>query len=265
MTKKILTSLHFYPVKGCKGLAPASFSVGQKGPNFDRRWMIIDENGRFLSQRQIPKMALIETAIDKEFLRINIPNEQEICLPVTEEGQSTMVTVWKDTCPALDQGDKAAEALSRYLEIKCRLVFMPESTIRQVNLKYASVGETVGFADAYPFLLISEASLEDLNSRLEKPILMNRFRPNLVVSGCKPHEEDTWKWIRIGEIRFKVAKPCSRCTVTTIDQLTLEQGREPLQTLAEYRKMEGGIMFGANLIHTTKGSLQVGDVLEVIE
>jgi uncharacterized protein YcbX len=147
-----------------------------------------------------------------------------------------------------------------------RLVFMPDASRRQVNQNYApSPDDVVGFADGYPFLLISEASLKDLNQRLNAPVPMNRFRPNLVISGCLPYEEDTWKWIRIGEVRFKVAKPCARCIVTTVDQSTGEKGVEPFQTLAAYRKQEKGIMFGQNLIHTTQGVLSIGQTVEVLE
>lgn len=228
--------------------------------------MLVDENRCLVSQKQHPRMALIETALEGSELAIRIPGEKELRLSSSEEGSTDEGIVWKDTRFVTDQGREAAEVLSRFLGVKCRVVFMPDASRRQVNQNYApSPDDVVGFVDGYPFLLISEASLEDLNQRLAVPIPMNRFRPNLVISGCLPYEEDTWKWIRIGEIRFKVAKPCARCIVTTVDQSTGEKGVEPLHTLATYRKQENGIMFGQNLIHTTQGILSIGQTVEVLE
>jgi uncharacterized protein len=263
--EKMLTSLTIYPVKGCKGIELDKVSVGPKGPGLDRRFVIADSEGRFLSQRQLPHMALIETRLEKEEIVLRFPDQKEIRFAIPTSGSEKEVTVWKDTCRAIDVGDEAAQILTAYLEKECRLYFMPDKTLRQVDLSYAKPNDIVGFADAYPFLLISEASLEDLNQRLEKPVLMNRFRPNLVVSGCKPFEEDTWKWIRIGKIPFKVAKPCSRCTVITIDQSTGEKEQEPFKTLSGYRMHNKKVMFGQNLIHSAQGELFLGDRLEVLE
>lgn len=264
--QKSLSALHIYPIKSCKGLNLTSVSVGPKGPGFDRRWMVIDANGRFISQRQFHKMALIDILQDDNELIIKIPNNPEYRMPIFSSGEQKQVSIWKDTSLGVDQGDEIAHLLSRFLETECRLVFMPDTSFRQVDQKYAlRNNDDVGFADGYPFLLISEASLEELNCRLQEPILMDRFRPNLVIKGCEPFEEDTWKFIRIGEIYFQVAKPCSRCIVTTIEQSTGKKGLEPLQTLATYRKQEKGIMFGQNLIHQNNGILQVGDELEVLE
>jgi uncharacterized protein YcbX len=266
MSKKFISVIYQHPVKGCKGIALDSVNVGPKGPGFDRRWMIVDSTGRFLSQRQLPKMALIETRMEGSHLFVGIPGGRELQIPVSSSSQTREVTVWDDTCLAKDQGDAIAEALSRFLEKECRLVFMPDSTIRQVNQKYALGPENIfGFADGYPFLLISEASLKDLNSRLEKPVPMDRFRPNLVISGCEPYEEDTWKWIRIGDIRFNGAKLCSRCMAINVDQSKGEKTTEPFQTLASFRKQDTKINFGLNMIHTAQGALSVGQEIEILE
>jgi len=264
-SKKSLVSLHYYPIKGCKVIDCRRMKVNPMGPEMDRRWMIVDEKGRFISQRQEPKMALIGTAIDQKGLTLRIPGEGEHRIAIFNEGPRKEVAIWDDVCLGIDQGDEIAERLSRFLGRECRLVFMPDSTHRPINPKYAGPEAQVGFADRFSFLLISEASLEDLNSRLDRPVPMNRFRPNLVVSGCRPFEEDGWKRIRIGQIHFSIAKPCSRCTVTTVDQSTAEKGDEPLKTLATYRKQEKGIMFGQNLVHLDQGFLSVGDSVEIIE
>lgn len=267
---KSLSAIYLYPVKGCKGISLSRVAVGPKGPALDRRWMVIDANGRFLSQRQVARMALIEILLKNETVIIRIPHQQDFEISQSLANHWKEVVIWRDTCRALDVGDAIAEKLSQFLETPCRLVFMPDETLRQVDQKYAiAEQDVVGFADGFPFLLISQASLDDLNQRLAKqghgPLPMNRFRPNLVISGCEPYEEDTWKWIRIGQIRFKVAKPCSRCVVTAIDQQTGEKGLEPLQILATYRKQEKGIMFGQNLVHASSGTLNEGDAVEVLK
>lgn len=266
MKKQItVTALHQYPIKGCKRISTDRLHLGPMGPGFDRRWMLIDATGRFLSQRQFPQMALIETRLEEGKLIVGIPKVPEISVPYIR-GQKREVTVWDDTCLAEDQGDTIAEALSQFLEKDCRLVFMPDSTRRQVKQKYAISPDNVfGFADGYPLLLISEASLEDLNRRLEHPITMDRFRPNIVVSGCEPFEEDTWKWFKIGDVLFKGAKLCSRCGVINIEQSKGEKGTEPFQTLATYRKQETKVMFGLNLIHAEQGMLELGQTIDVLE
>lgn len=264
--KKKLVSLHFYPVKGCKAIDLNFASVGPMGPEMDRRWMIVDANGRFISQRQESLMALIGTEWKENVLTIRIPKEPPLYISLSNLGPRRQVSIWDDVCEAIDQGDAIAERLSHFLHRECRLVFIPDDSKRRVNPKYAPSPESiVGFADRFPFLLISEASLQDLNKRLEHPILMNRFRPNLVVSGCEAYEEDTWRRIRIGNVIFKAAKPCSRCIVTTIDQTTGQRGEEPLKTLAAYRKMEKGILFGQNLVHENHGVLSVGERVEILE
>ena len=258
--------MHFYPIKGCKAIDLNSASVGAMGPEMDRRWMIVDSNGRFISQRQEPSMALIETEWKGNVLTVRVPNGPPHSIPFANQGPKREVSIWDDICEAIDQGDAIAKWLSHFLGRECRLVFIPDDSKRRVNPKYAPNPDSiVGFADRFPFLLISEASLHDLNKRLEHPIPMNRFRPNLVVSGCGPFEEDTWKRIRIGNIIFKAAKPCSRCTVITVDQNTGEKGEEPLKTLATYRKMEKGILFGQNLVHENQGVLSVGEIVEILE
>jgi uncharacterized protein YcbX len=160
-------------------------------------------------------------------------------------------------------GEEVSQWFSEFLELSCQLVYMPDNSYRPVNSRYASHNQQVSFADGFPFLLISEASLQDLNERLDQPIPMNRFRPNLVVSGCEAFAEDSWRSIRIGSIPFHVVKPCERCLITTVDQAQGIRGKEPLQTLAQYRLSNGKILFGQNLIPAELGTLQVGDSVEI--
>ena len=219
-----------------------------------------------MSQRQHPQMALIRVVVSEGALRAYFPDGKAYGIPMVVPDQVREVSIWQDTCAALDQGDEISTALTKFMEKPCRLMYMPDFVFRQVNQKYAAQAtDEVGFADGYPFLLISEASLEDLNSRLAVPVPMNRFRPNLVIKGCSDYEEDAWKIIRIGKIRFHIAKPCSRCILVNVDQSTAARGQEPLQTLATYRKREKGVMFGQNLVQMDRGVLSLGDSLEVLE
>jgi uncharacterized protein YcbX len=188
-----------------------------------------------------------------------------LALPVIAEGQTREVLVWRDRCAAVDQGDEVAEWLSRFLRRPCRLVRMAEDHVRRVDPVYAvSEADQVGFADGYPFLIISEESLADLNARLAQPLLMNRFRPNIVVRGGAAYAEDGWCRVRIGGIEFSLVKACARCAITTTDQATAQVGREPLATLATYRRVERGVLFGQNAIHAATGAIRVGDPLEVL-
>jgi hypothetical protein len=174
------------------------------------------------------------------------------------------VTVWRDECEAIDEGDGAARWFTDHLGVGVRLVRLANDDARPLGTTAAQPGDRVSFADAYPFLLLSLGSLRHLNSRLNLPVPMDRFRPNIVVDGCKPHAEDGWASIRIGEVDFDVTKPCARCVVTTTDQETGERGREPLQTLASYRTEDGRVLFGQNLVQRGTGTVRVGDDVEIL-
>jgi uncharacterized protein YcbX len=174
---------------------------------------------------------------------------------------TTRATVWDSVCAATWLGETPADWFSTFLGCAASLVHMPAATIRPANPAYAPADTRVSFVDGYPLLLISEESLADLNRRLEVPLPMNRFRPNLVVTGCEPYEEDTWRAIRIGETSMQVVKPCDRCVITTTDQVTAERGKEPLRTLATYRNLDGKVLFGQNVVHHGRGRLRVGDAV----
>ncbi len=261
-----VSGINVYPIKSCAGTALQSAEADQRGIINDRAWMIVDENNQFLTQRDLPRMALIKpTLTDAGALEISAPQMPIIVVTKPDSAATLKVKVWSDICTAVDQGDGAGEWLSSYLKVKCRLVRMADYHRRQVDQRYAPrKQDQVGFADGFPFLIISEASLEDLNSRMPAALPMNRFRPNIVVSGCESFAEDSWKEIAIGEMRFDVVKPCARCVITTVDQSTGTKGKEPLKTLADFRTVYGKLMFGQNMIHQEPGRINVGDQLTVL-
>jgi uncharacterized protein YcbX len=175
-----------------------------------------------------------------------------------------LARVWDDLVEVSTFGDDVERWFSEFLGARCKLVHLPERSLRPVDPAYGAPGDQVGLADGFPFLLISEASLADLNARLEQPVPMNRFRPNLTVSGCEPFAEDDWKLVRIGQITFRVVKPCSRCSITTVDQRTAAKSKEPLRTLAQFRRVGTKVLFGQNLIHEETGIMRFNDPVEVI-
>jgi hypothetical protein len=222
--------------------------------------MVVDELGKFLTQRTIPRMALIHVELGLSHLVVKAESMNDLLLPLRPEPATMLpVLVWKDYVNAIDTGEEAAAWFTKMLSRSCRLVFMPDTTERIANPKYATQKALVSFVDAFPFMLLSQASLNELNSRLEHPVPMNRFRPNLVIEGCKAYEEDSWANLRIGDVHFEVAKPCERCTVPTVDQDTGIRSPEPILTLGSYRTVDGSIYFGQNLIHEAQGILTVGD------
>ena len=265
MALMTLSGLTTYPIKSAAGIALSQARVTTRGLLHDRRWMVCDLSGKFLTQRKFPKMALIQVAV-KDTLHLGIlgtdDNALELPPPADDVTDVITVDVWGDSCLAYSMGQDAAQWLSNFLGVDCQLVYMPESTHRPAD--HGRFETPNSFSDAYPFLLISEASLADLNGRLEQPVPMNRFRPNLVIKGCDAFAEDTWQQIKIGDIVFDVAKACSRCSVPGVKQTTGEQGKEPLKTLATYRRWDHAIWFGQNLIAQSEGTLNVGDMVEVL-
>ena len=271
-----ITALYTYPVKSCAGIAHAQIALTPTGPEYDRRWMIgYDEGGKALSQitqRDLPQLALVQPTISGDSLILSAPGKSDLCVPLQDRAlKMSRITVWSDTVKAHDEGDEAAEWFSDYLNVDVRLMRMPDDFVRRVDTRYSPEFAQVGFADAYPLLLISEASLEDLNEKLvargKSPLPMNRFRPNVVVAGCEPFAEDTWRRFSIDGIQFEGVKLCARCVTTTVDQSRGEvvDKDEPLATLATYRRRAGGkVMFGQNVVHRGLGTLKVGATVEVI-
>jgi len=241
--------------------------VTSRGLQFDRRFMLVDDNKSFITQRNQPKLALFRTAIAEEklFVHFNDNTDEKLSVPLVPRpsAERTMVNIWDDHCEAQLVNDEADAWFSSRLNISCRLVYMPESTQRQVDSDYAIEKDITSFADDFQVLLIGASSLNDLNSRLEKSLLMNRFRPNMVMEGGMPFEEDTMEEFSINGIDFCGVKLCSRCVVTTIDQETGFADREPLKTLATYRSFSNKLFFGQNVLCRGRGVVKIGDEIRI--
>jgi uncharacterized protein len=261
-----LSGLYVYPIKSCRGISLDAWDVDGRGLRLDRRWMLVDENGRFLSQRELPRMALIGVRIGPEHLAVDAPGMPSLEVPFGPATNDPVPTrVWNDVVMASPAIAEAGRWFSAFLGVKCALVRLSESSTRPVDPDYGGPEDQVHLADGFPFLLTSEASLADLNERLDRPLPMNRFRPNLVVEGCGPFAEDGWDVVRIGAMTFRVVKACTRCVITTVDQGTAATAREPLRTLATFRREGNKVLFGQNLIHDEdRGTLRVGDPVEVV-
>jgi hypothetical protein len=264
-----LSSIHVYPLKSASGIAPDEADVERRGLDGDRRWMLVDDEGTFLSQRSHPRLALIDVTATDQGLRLAAPDQPPIDVPRPNGSMATMpVTVWGDDVDAAPASGDAHAWCSAFLGEDVRLVYMPEASRRAVDADYAvRDNDIVSFADGYPLLLTTTASLADLNDRLDAPLPMDRFRPNVVIDGTDAWAEDAWRRVRIGDVVFRSVKPCGRCAVTTTDQQTAERGTEPLTTLATFRRNAdtGKVYFGWNLIPEGPGRLRVGDDMDVLE
>lgn len=259
-----LSDIFVYPVKSLAGIQVEEWDVVETGLKYDRQWMLIDEQGQFLSQRRLPKMALIHTKLTNSELILSAPNVENFVLSL--ESQSDVIiksSVWEDCCDARHVSNEADAWFSDVLGTFCQLVYLPIETKRGVDLKYATENDRTSFSDGFPFLIVSKNSLNALNSELENFVEMARFRPNLVISGCEAYAEDFWREITIGEIAFRLPKPCSRCSVPSINPHTAEITKEPLTTLSRLRKWQNKIYFGQNALHNQNGKLKSGDAVEI--
>ena len=260
-----LSGLYIYPIKSVKSITLTEGTIEKRGLQYDRRWMLIDNNNRFLTQREFPKLATISLSLEPTGLQARLNGQAPLLIPFVPAADSSVpVQIWNSNCPAALVGSEADGWFSEALGASVRLVYMPDETRRLVN---PDVGDDiVSFADAYPFLLLTEASLDDLNSRLPESVGMERFRPNLVIKGATPFAEDDWKEVSIGTTKFRVAKACSRCVMTTVDQERgVRTGEEPLRTLASFRRFQNEVRFGQNLIAVDEDTtISVGDQLTVV-
>jgi MOSC domain-containing protein len=265
MSAITLSAMYVYPIKSCGGIGVAEWEVDKFGLRHDRRWMVITAEGEFLTQREYPVLATIRTRLAPIHLRVSAPEMPELVLALEPQGGRPVATkVWDDDLQVVAPDHKADAWFSRVIGRDCQLVYMPESYVRTVDATYAPEGGQTGFSDGFPFLLAGEASLEDLNRRMPKPLPMNRFRPNLVVQGSEPWAEDAWASFTLGSIAMQGLKLCARCPITTTDQAEgRRDGPEPLKTLATFRKRERGVMFGQNVVHYSTGRLKLGDRLVV--
>ena len=264
-----LSEIYIYPVKSLGGIRLDFANTTSRGLENDRRFMLVDENGRFLSQREHPQLAIFQTEIEGKFLKItHKKTKQNLTINLSPPSQPSLlsVTIWDDNTTAVESSSEASAWFTKILEIPVRLVYMPEESHRKTDTQYSLTGEEItSFSDGYPILIIGQSSLDDLNDRLENPVNINRFRPNFVFTNGEPFEEDNWHEFTVGNIRFFGVKPCARCIMTTIDQETGEKkDREPLLTLNKYRKAGNKILFGQNVLISQLGTVSVGEDVTVI-
>jgi uncharacterized protein YcbX len=270
-----LQSIHIHPVKAFRGPALPEADVEPWGLAGDRRWVLMDDGGKVVTQRQQPRLApAVAELLPGGGVRLSAPGMEPLTVPVPRPSGTVPVDIFQDKVEGvLAEGAAAHAWCSAYLGIGVRLVHMDDpATRRPVDPRYALPGETVSFADGFPLLLTSAASLDALNSLIaqgdhahEGPLPMNRFRPNVVVAGTAAWAEDDWSLVAIGEVTFRVVKMCGRCVVTTTDQVTAGRGREPLHTLGRHRRLDGKLVFGQNLVPRSRGTIRVGDPFTVLE
>jgi len=265
-----LTQISYYPVKSTTGIDTRQAEVESRGLKDDRRWMLVDSVGRFLTAREHPQLLQIQAGIKDRALTLSAAGMAELKLDDArpDKGPRLDITIWRDQVSAACMPTAADAWCSEYLGFACRLVYMDEQCERSTDPNFSLNCDIVSFADGFPCLLISEASLEDLNTRTPMAVGMRRFRPNLVISGCRAYAEDDWRRLRIGTVEFAAVKPCARCVLTTIDPQTSQKHalQEPLRTLGSYRRRANrGIEFGQNLIPRGTGTLRVGDPIEILD
>lgn len=264
-----IASLHCYPVKSAHGVDLLQAQLTPRGIADDRRWMLVTPQGRFLSQRELSRMALIRPTLSSDALTLEAPDMSALQVPLQQPHRVVPVEVWKHECPALDEGDAAAAWLAEVLQRECRLVqFDPQHRRLSSRDWTGSIEAENRFSDGFPLLVIGRASLDDLNSRLSRPIPMNRFRPNIVLEGIGPYEEDEIDELYTDELRLRIVKPCTRCKITTTDQETGQlDGDEPLRTLKTYRydAQLRGLLFGQNtvIVQGLDAMLRCGQTLQV--
>lgn len=268
-----LSEIWIYPVKSLGGISLQESNVIHRGLEHDRRWMLVDDEGIFLSQRTTPELALFNTEIKGDFLIIchkeNPANNIKLPLnPSLQNGRENIKTMlWDDVIEAYEVDKKISDWFSIILKCSVRLVYMPEESHRKVEPKYAITANDINsFSDGFPFLIIGQSSLNDLNSRLDEVVPMKRFRPNFVFTGGEEYEEETWSEFFLGNLPFYGVKPCGRCVMITVDpEKGIIAGKEPLLALSKYKKVENNVIFGQNLIAKQEGSVSVGDVVVILK
>ena len=264
-----ISDLYIYPIKSLGGIRVSEARLTDRGLEHDRRWMLIDENNRFLTQRENPEMALLQTEFTGQGIRVfhkhNVTDA--VTFPFKSSVYETVrVVVWDDECDAQVMKDELNKWFSKHLKISCRLVYMPDTSLRKVEEQYALRNDDItNFSDGYPLLMISEASLNDLNSRLDEKLPMNRFRPNIVMQGAEAYDEDRLKHFIINGVDFYGVKLCGRCVITTINQDNMARSKEPLKTLSTYRMKNNKIFFGQNILYKGETILRAGDQIEIKE
>ncbi|MGK7393012.1 MAG: MOSC domain-containing protein [Candidatus Cyclobacteriaceae bacterium M3_2C_046] len=267
MTQSVVSAIYFYPLKSVAGLSLETAELDKNGIRHDRKWMLVDQNRNFISQRTLPKLALLGLKPEADHYQVfekrDPQNAIQIPFNSSSEQSRIKVNLWDDWYEVALLDTRLDQWFSRFIGQECQIVCLPEDVDRWVDPRYAP-GYTTALSDGFPFLLTSEASLQDLNNRLDLPVQMDRFRPNLVIKGSSAWEEDSWDEIMIGQARFRLARPCARCRITTIDQETAITGKEPLKTLSTFRKSGTKILFGQNMVCLEGNQVKVGDPVRII-
>jgi uncharacterized protein YcbX len=261
----VLQEIYLYPIKSLGGISVTEALVEERGFRYDRRWMLVDKKGDFVTQRQYPQLALLQVALSEtqlEVFSMGDPSQRIAFDLELASNQELQVSIWGDQVLARVLSAEVSRWFSDFLQMDLDLVVMPESSERKMDPRYAVHGESVSFADGMPYVLIGQSSLDDLNQRLNEPVRMDRFRPNMVFSGGEAYAEDQFKQLQIGEVGFQVVKPCGRCVLITVNQQTAEQGKEPLATLAKYRTVNNKVYFGQNAVALAPGIVRVGDLIQ---
>jgi uncharacterized protein len=259
-----ISQIFVYPIKSLGGIELQRAEVDERGLRHDRRWVLADENFHFMTQRERPEMAFFEVSLHENGLRV-LHRQQNVQLDIPflpQTNDTATITIWDDAVQGIRVSDEADAWFSALLGTTCSLYFQPDDSVRLVDSSYAIHGtEHTSFADGYPILVVGQASLDDLNAKTNECIEMARFRPNLVVEGGKPFEEDTLRIFSVGTARLAGVKPCARCVLTTLHPTTAVKGKEPLATLSTYRKVSNKILFGQNVLVHQTGVVSVGDEL----
>lgn len=260
-----ISQLFVYPIKSLPGIALSEARVTDRGLEHDRRWMLIDENNTFLSQRELPEMVFFDIRIGEDGLFVSsLKDHSTILIPYQPlKIETVQATVWDDTCTGQLVSDEADAWFSDKLGFPCRLVYMPDDSHRLVEEKYRIDQNVTSFSDGYPFLIIGQTSMDDLNERMGITLPITNFRPNIVFTGGEANVEDEMAHFKVGGVHFYGVKLCARCPVPTIDQATGIRGKEPIKTLATYRRRNNKVVFGQNLLHKGEGVLRIGDLIEV--
>lgn len=258
-----VSALYIYPIKSCRGFEVRAFRLDDLGPQFDRRFMLVDNRGQCITQREEPRLALVAPSLQPTTLLVRAEGMQPLKLPLTlrEEGRVVEVVIGDQPSPALDAGLDAREWFSEWLGRECRLVYMPNAHLRRVAEEYSREPAFYAFADGFPEQLLSTASIADLSARAQVTLAPERFRPSIVVTGCEAYAEDLWKQLRIGDLRFDVVKPIARTQMLGVDQSTGRSSPEPLATLSSYRQA----LIGQHCVHRDLGSVRVGDVVQIVD
>jgi uncharacterized protein YcbX len=268
LSKLVLTEIWIYPIKSLPGIQTLGGTVLQKGMQGDRRFMLIDQENKFITQRNLPHLSQFELAMDESSIQVStkgLEKADSISIPrQVDIRNSVTAAIWTDHVEVVEVNSECSQWFSDQLKVNCRLVYFPEPNQRRIDSNYVREDYHTSLSDGYPYLIIGRASLHDLSSRVGQEMVMNRFRPNLVFEGGSPYEEDTWKNFKIGDVSFTGVKPCGRCVMTTIDPETGVKGDEPLRTLSTYRKIDNKILFGQNVIAHNEGRINEGDEIVLL-